>query len=358
MTLEELREAILQDDERIHEENLRNAEVEERAYFLASIERRKRTCWPKQFQRDFRVDPSRSSSMDLPAGVRVMVYKQIFDHKDVTRGGMKLACWSPSPVFYNWRSDLKELSGIMSVLKVLGTLNTTIRKEARTIFWSLVAFELQQDHRRKQTDSRVSKPYYMAIFERFLYSLGDDGRSVVISLVVLNFTSCWCCSVQSLDLTGIGHHSFIGVCGLLPSCMSLTTLRVTISEHYLFRNDQAALEDFLLRGRVLKGEGLMAFQKILQGLPKLVNVDLDLPGTDPDSRIIWHEFKPFLQFAFTSERHNKLWTAVAEILRGTKLQLEAGHVHFARSRDRTSATGGPQTPPSLKSGEEEWVEWQ
>jgi hypothetical protein len=231
--------------------------------------------------------------MDLPALVRVMIYEQIFDHNDVTHNGMKLR-YAPHIGFHNWRSGLKEIANIMEVLSIFSTLNTTIRKEARTIFWSLAAFELQQNQLRKKMDNMVSTPYHIAIVNHFLRGLGDDGRSAIKSLVALNFTGCHECGIQPLDLTGAGQYNFMRVCSFPHSCTSLTTLRISISEHCLFRDDQAALEHFFLRGEVLKSEGLIAFQRTLQSLPKLLNVDLDVPGTDTDEvpRIFWHELTP------------------------------------------------------------------
>jgi hypothetical protein len=297
--------------------------------------------------------------MDLPAVVRIMIYEQIFDHDDMTRDGIKLK-HVPHIEFYNGRSDLKEIADIMKVLSIFSTLNTTICKEAHITFRSLAAFELRQNHLRKKTDNMVSTPYHMAIVEHFLRGLEDDGRSVIKSLVTLNFTGCHECGIPPLDLTGAGQYNFMRVYSFLRSPTSLSTLRISISDHYLFRDDQAALEYFFLRGEVLKSEGLMAFQKTLQGLPELLNVSLDVPGTntDGDPRIFWHGLTLFFRVAFTDGRRYKLWNAAAEIRQGTKLQLEAGRIHVASTPDRSSETSGPQTSPSLKSGEEEWAEWQ
>ncbi|KAF2822439.1 hypothetical protein CC86DRAFT_410047 [Ophiobolus disseminans] len=62
---------------------------------------------------------------------------------------------------------------------------------------------------------------------------------------------------------------------MLDDCTSLTELRTTIHEHFLFHEDQEGLEDFFLRGQELKSKGLDSFQKMLKSLPNLRNADID-----------------------------------------------------------------------------------
>jgi hypothetical protein len=133
-----------------------------------------------------------------------------------------------------------------------------------------------------------------------------------------------------MDLTNAGYTTFLGVSKLLVDCTPLTTLRMAVSKYYLFRNDENALKDLFLRGQPLKSEGLTAFQKTMQALPNLLNIDLDIPPLDrfyEVSKITHNELTPFLKFAFTSDRHDKLWLMTATILHATKLQLAHGRAN-------------------------------
>jgi hypothetical protein len=334
-TLEELRANVQQENERIREEKERT---------------RKASIWPTLFQRKFKADPSQKSFMDFPAEVRVMVYRSLFDHPDVTDAVVIINYDPTLDRFKEQRSDLGHFNNIISTLNILGTLNRTIRKETRPIFWSLASFTLAPCIPSHYTGDVAFAPYYIAIFERFFRGLGDGGRSGIISLVVPDSIGCWCCSIQPLDLSEAGYLKFMSTCSMLSDCTSLTALRITVSEYYLFREDQMALEAFFLQGGALQSKSLVAFQKILQSLPNLRNVDLDIPAVHR-SRVLQHGLAHFLQYAFTGGRRLKLWNAAASILGETKLQPTAGQVHVNRERIHRTPNSSTLTD-YLKSGEE------
>jgi hypothetical protein len=168
----------------------------------------------------------------------------------------------------------------------------------------------------------------MALLVRFLRCLGDDGYFVVKSLNVLSWNWCPHCDIYPLDLSEAGYVNFKSVSSMLLDCASLTNLRLTVSEHYLFRNDQAALENLFMRSEALKSNSLEAFRKTLQALPNLQNADIDVPREiHKHYRIMWHELKSFLRYVFTRERREKLWVMSKTILEGTRLQIAAGRIH-------------------------------
>ncbi|KAF1916522.1 hypothetical protein BDU57DRAFT_538820 [Ampelomyces quisqualis] len=126
---------------------------------------------------------------------------------------------------------------------------------------------------------------------------------------------------------------------MLVNCTNLTTLRLAINEHYLFRNDQTTLEDFLLRGKELKSEGFTLFQNVLKALPKLLDAEIEFPILEDKAeridRLEWSEMMSFLHWAFTDERRNKLLSAAPTILEATKLPQAHGRVHLKSTGDQT-----------------------
>lgn len=333
MTLEELEEAVEDDDRRIAATPKR-AERERKARIrkerLMRIEKRRDESYLKLLQRDFKAAPDRKGFLDLPREVRDMVYNYVFDQPDVTSKCMKIDYDPIYDHFENYNYVVKNLRGIISLLNALGTLNKTIRKGTRTTFWSLAAFELQP---QAQLSDHITPrpPYFMAILERFLRGLGDEGRSAVNALQSLNRTDCPCCGrLFPMDLTKSGYTTFLGVSKILIDCTSLTTLHMASTEYYLYRNDEAALKDLFFRGQPLKSEGLNSFQKTLQSLPNLRNADLDVPPLArfyEISHVEEDELPSFLQFAFTGKQHAKLWLMTLKILNATKLQLADGRVY-------------------------------
>lgn len=160
----------------------------------------------------------------------------------------------------------------------------------------------------------------MTIIERFLRRLGPDGRAGAKTLIDSR-------RFLPQDLTSAGLLTFKNTCAMLRDFTSLTTLSLTINKHYLFRNDQLALEHFFLRGQELNAGGLTSFQTVLQALPKLRNADIQIPDEYTTVRIDWSELTPSLRWALTRERRDKLCTASKAILETTKLQQKHRRVH-------------------------------
>jgi hypothetical protein len=86
---------------------------------------------------------------------------------------------------------------------------------------------------------------------------------------VVDSSGCITYGARPLGFSEAGYASFKTACRILPDCTSLTRLRFTVSELYLFRDDEEALKGFLNRGETLKSRGLDAFRQTLQALPKL-----------------------------------------------------------------------------------------
>lgn len=161
----------------------------------------------------------------------------------------------------------------------------------------------------------------MAIIERMFRGLGPDGRVGVKSLIDSR-------RFLPQDLTLAGYLTFKNTCTMLPDFFSLTTLSLAINEHYLFRNDQLALEDLFLCDQELNADGLTSFQAVLQALLKLRNTDINIPELEVnDIRVDWGQLTPFFHWAFTYERRHKLYATAAAVLEATKLQQKHGCVH-------------------------------
>ncbi|KAF2822438.1 hypothetical protein CC86DRAFT_385400 [Ophiobolus disseminans] len=186
-TIEELRDTVRQDDKRIRKEEKKQKQKKQ----SKSIQERKDIIWATLFLREFQVDPKRSSFLDLPRELRDVIYGHLFDlprelrdviyghlfdHPDVTNMAMKIRYHAHWDRFNVWNVPARGISVIIKALNALGTLNKTIRKEVRAIFWSLAVFNLEP-HVNGDIEQYVScAPYYMAIFERFVPGLGDDER--------------------------------------------------------------------------------------------------------------------------------------------------------------------------------------
>jgi hypothetical protein len=107
---------------------------------------------------------------------------------------------------------------------------------------------------------------------------------------------------------------------------------MTVSEHYLFRNDEAALDEFLLHGRELKSTGLENFQQMLQSLPKLREADIVVHDKIEETDVPWEELSPTLRQAFTGKRRFKLLMAAKVLLQATRLHLPTGRVTVKHRR--------------------------
>jgi hypothetical protein len=168
----------------------------------------------------------------------------------------------------------------------------------------------------------------MAAFEQFLRNLGDQGRYGVNSLTVVDSSGCCTYGARPLGFSVAGYASFTSACSMFPACISLTTLRLTVSELYLFRDDEDALKGFFNRGVALKSKGLDSFREILQALPKLRDIYLDIPENGHRQGCVdWSELTPFLWYAFTKMRREKLWVMVQAILEDTRSQTKPSRVH-------------------------------
>lgn len=136
-SFKDLREAIRQEDV----EKARHLALEERRTEVKGV---REVIYTYLFQREFKAEPTRSSLMDLPAEVRVMVYKSLFDQPALIADGMKIEYDPVSDGF--WKNNYEyteDFHSIRNALNTLGTLNKTIRKEARATFWSLAGYHLR-----------------------------------------------------------------------------------------------------------------------------------------------------------------------------------------------------------------------
>jgi hypothetical protein len=214
----------------------------------------------------------------------------------------------------------------------LGTLNKAIRKEVRAMFWSLAAFTFQPGLQGDFLEAYTAcTPHYMSLLERFMRGLSDDGRFGINKLVTQNFSGCPECGAIPLDYSEAGYSSFNRTVDMLIDCTSLTELRMTVSEHYLFRKEQAGLEEFFLHGHELRSKGLKNFQALLRSLPKLRAADIDVLELSSQINNKGHrgpgqDLAPFLRFAFTGKRRIKLWITAKVVLQATVLKQANGRV--------------------------------
>lgn len=208
----------------------------------------------------------------------------------------------------------------------MGTLNKLIRKEARATFWSLAKVDFRPRVFQDFHDSTFCAPTYVALLERFLRGLGDDGRFGVRAVRMHVAPCCETCGHVPQDLTEAGHLAFAQVCSMLLECVALTTLKITVAEQYLFHNEQAALEDVLLHGKPLNRQGPRSFQSLLQSLPKLQAVEIDAPTYINIRHFTSKMATPFARYAFTGYCRYNLWKIIKAILEGTKLQTVNGKI--------------------------------
>jgi hypothetical protein len=293
--------------------------------------------WSVFFQRDFKADSSRRSFLDLPVEVRVMIYRQIFDHPffhhPALTGNILQIEYAPHSDHISLRNERTEkLNDLLNTMIAFQCFNRAIRKESRPVFWSRAPVTIAPRYKHAKTNDLLLGPSYMAAFEQFLRVLGVDGRYGIKSLAVVDSSGCLTHGARPLGFSEAGHVSFKSACRMLLDCTYLTTLRLTVSELYLFQDDEEALKGFFNRGEMLKSRGLDAFRQTLQALPKLQDVRIDIPKDgERQTRADWQELTPFLKYVFTDERRMKLWVITKAILQGTKLQSKTGlvHVNFA-----------------------------
>jgi hypothetical protein len=70
----------------------------------------------------------------------------------------------------------------VSALRVLGSMNKAIQKEARATFWSLAKFDLHPQGRTHNKAEYIHCKYdYYSIIERFLYLVAGGGFSLLHS---------------------------------------------------------------------------------------------------------------------------------------------------------------------------------
>lgn len=301
-TLIELRQILKEDDKRLSRDNL----------------------WRSLFQRDFKADATRKSFQDLPGELRDICYRYVF--QDVTNNGRH---WDIRyrPVLDRFEAFRhRDFSRFTFRLLKLSTLNKPTRREVRAIFWSLLNFEL-----RPKVDTRgrwsIFAPTYIAVLERFLRGLGDEGR-LGVRMLGMNESSCYdSCLLVPQDFTPNGYSAFMRVCNMLSGCSSLTKIKFSLPEQYLFHGEQAALEDILLHGKALNSQGVHNFQKILQSLPRLRSPRINALTINIDERHIKSkEVTPFLRYAFTGRRRYFLLAMIKIVLEQTQLQVDGGQV--------------------------------
>jgi hypothetical protein len=78
-SLEELRHAVRQDDERILSDNYLRRQAEALKEELQSINKQREEMWSKLFLREFRSDHAKKSFLELSREVRDMIYWYLFD---------------------------------------------------------------------------------------------------------------------------------------------------------------------------------------------------------------------------------------------------------------------------------------
>lgn len=161
----------------------------------------------------------------------------------------------------------------------------------------------------------------MAIFERWMRGIGDDGRSTV-NVLRLTTMRRRCDVATNLDYMEEGCNSFTSVCTMSLECTALTSLRVTIPAYYLFWEDEAALANFLAYDLPLKSKGIQKFQNTLRALQNLREVVVDIPclsEIEKETCPAFHKLSPILQYALT--RRN------AYLLKETKSVVESTQLH-------------------------------
>jgi len=308
--------------------NRRLKEARDREQRLAYIAKTKSEVWPVFFQRTFQADHNREPFISLPRELRDTIYRLVFNDLILTEHAMKLLYDEDWDRFY---STGHGFPGVRT-LRVLGSMNKLIRKEARATFWSLAKFDLRPRGISHDKAHYIHCEYdYYSIFERFLRGLGDDGRFGVRSLPVLGSGACYLYGQTPLESTPAAYATFTNTLSLISECSSLTTLAIKINEINVFWNDQTGLEAFFLQGHTLASEGISALQKALKALPHLLNADIGIPNPlvdqcEPNELI---RRTSFPQYAFTGIRRVKLWMTAKQKLQATVLQSAHGPVHIA-----------------------------
>lgn len=359
-TWERQRLALLDRDQRRTNIWKRIRTIAYRREQLEAIEETRDKIYSKLFERDFTADPTRKSFLDLSREIRDICYTYAFE--DVK--AIKEVNYEPK-----WDRLKPAIGNILGfgeaicALQTLSTLNVLIRQEARATFWSMSDFHIAAKAWVNTYPFQWDRdaPRYMALAERCLRGIGDSGRFGLKVFKLSAMRCCINCENASQDITEAVHITFKNASRMLLDCVSLTKLQLTVSEHYLLRNDITALEDFFLHGKTLKSSGLQSFQGTLQALPLLQEATIDMPYVKHESDYeedfdAWEDMAPFLRYAFTCERRRKLCITIRNILEKTKLQLENGFVHV----DLEKGVLDDQEIVLYENDEgyEEWLSWE
>jgi hypothetical protein len=271
--------------------------------------------WTLLFQSDFRADMTKKSFLCLPRELRDMVYHHVFNISDITGASSQMGkssldidydavtnrFWPIEPI-----SNPSDFRRTIDALLVLGTLNKTVWKEIRAVFWSMAHFRLRVDGVYARSQARYKAAHMFAVTARFLSSIADEGRFGLKSLVV----SEW----GNMDVvTATGYLAFTKTMRLLADCVSLTKLRLAMDVKLIFREDKAGLQDLLLRGKPMESKGLQILTRTLLTTGRLRSVEI-LPY---QQNCVWkmpQEQDMFLRWAFTDVRRLWLWLVVREEL--------------------------------------------
>ena len=84
--------------------------------------------------------PSQRFLLDIPAEIRVMIYRHNFDHPDVTDNVLQIEYAPASDQFSLMNERNEALNDIFDTMIALKTLNKEVCKEPRSVLWSLASF--------------------------------------------------------------------------------------------------------------------------------------------------------------------------------------------------------------------------
>jgi hypothetical protein len=256
------------------------------------------------FISNYTAEPERKSFLELPPEIRNMIYRYTFT--PIPSGPTVWGITYSREVDSLCTSILSPGSHklpILSALGVLSAMNKQIRSEARGVFWAVFPFTI---------DGPKDIDYHQTI-RLVLNKLGPEGRASIPQLSVRLIN-------MHIHQGYLSYVAFNEIMLSLKACVNLRELRLSLGVSQIFWSDRDMLEGHLLHGQAFRSTGIANFITMLQSLPNLRKVDLELVGSWlREYGLFRHEPDKFLQYAFSGAREQFLWTKLANALQSDQL---------------------------------------
>jgi hypothetical protein len=221
-------------------------------------------------------------------------------------------CSSEVPLY---RGRHKRQVNAIATLGLLTAINRQVRQKVRGIFWAKFQHDL------RISGEGMSK---FEVTQRYLLKIGREGRAVIPQLPF---------PMKMGDHRYPGYGKFRYWPAMLQPCISLRRLNLKIGVSHIFWADRDNVAAHLFTSEPPQSVGLDSFVAMIQSLPRLRELTLDMIPSFRDNNVLWRdEPNKFLQFLFSGMREFALYLAMYDRLNANHMRLQVGELEYLKRR--------------------------